>query len=55
MTIICKTCRAEIDPLDEFPGHLCPSCYEIDQIGRPLPTQQELLAMFTSPTSKIFN
>jgi hypothetical protein len=51
-TFTCKTCGHETDRLEEFPGGICLGCYEISQIGAPMPTQQELLAMFTSP--KIF-
>jgi hypothetical protein len=48
-TFDCKTCGKTTDLLEEFPGRICLACYEISQIGAPLPSQQELLAMFTSP------
>ena len=48
-TFTCRTCGHERDALEEFPGRICVTCYEISQIGAPLPTQQELLEMFTSP------
>lgn len=48
-TFTCKTCRQKTDRLEEFPGGICLGCYEISQIGAPMPTQQELLEMFTSP------
>jgi hypothetical protein len=47
--VTCKTCGNDVDPLELFPGPLCLACYEISQIGVPMPTQQELLEMFRSP------
>lgn len=49
-TFTCRTCGHERDRLEEFPGRICVTCYEISQIGAPLPTAEEIVAMFSGGT-----
>jgi hypothetical protein len=45
-TIICTGCRCEVHPLEVFPGPLCLTCYEKKMEGTPLPTAEEITAMW---------
>jgi len=44
--ITCTSCKASVDKLEVFPGELCLKCYELEQLGKPLPTASELRAMW---------
>lgn len=42
----CATCANEITPLEEFPGGICVDCYAIEFDKRPMPTAEDITAMF---------
>jgi len=51
-TLTCTACRAEFHWLEEFPGRICLACYARTQEGQPLPTAEELVAMWGGPVRK---
>ena len=44
--ITCSNCKASVHKLEVFPGEICLKCYELEQLGKPLPTAGELRAMW---------
>lgn len=51
-TLACKTCKGEIDPLAVFPGPLCLTCYAQTQEDVPMPTAEEVVAMWGGPVRR---
>jgi hypothetical protein len=48
---ICTVCHCEVHPLEVFPGPLCLACYAVTQEGAPMPTAEEIVAMWGGPTA----
>jgi len=42
----CKDCGKTVAPLDVFPGPLCMDCYAAAFDAKPLPSAQEIAAMW---------
>ncbi len=47
--INCTNCNTETDPLAIFPEDLCLACYSAKMESQPLPTAEELTAMWRNP------
>lgn len=50
--IICVTCHNEVHPLEVFPGPLCLTCYAKTQEDAPMPTADEIVAMWGGPVRR---
>jgi hypothetical protein len=47
--VLCAGCIADVHISDVFPGVLCVTCYEKKMNGIPLPTVDEIVAMWGGP------
>ena len=44
--LLCTGCGQPIEPLTDFPGPLCLTCYAKSQEGAPMPTADDIVSMW---------
>ena len=47
-TTTCRGCKADVDPLEIFPGDRCLECHKVATAGDRMPTARELARMWGS-------